>query len=122
MSHGKACGTDGSGIACEAMFQRHVVMLWLGFCVAAVAEEAAMHRLRVLAVGDPPPFVQEVRDGARREVAPPEGSIPPRSVTAGGEPLRIRLGRPSSAVMLPVPGDGRVEQRSSHGDKGLDFP
>lgn len=105
-----------------------MVWLWVGLGSVVVAEEAPLHRLRVLAVGDPPPFVQEVRDGARREIAPPEGSIPPRTVTVplgseeAREPIRIRLGQPSPEVMLPMPEGGRVELRSAQGAKWLDLP
>ncbi len=87
-----------------------------------------MHRLRVLVVGDPPPFVQEVRDGARREIPPPAGSIPPRVVTVpqadevDRAPLRIRLGQSSPPVMLPFPRDGRIEVKSEAGAKWLDLP
>lgn len=87
-----------------------------------------MHRLRVLAVGEPPPFIQEVRDGARREVVPAAGSIPPRVVTvprgddASRSPLRIRLGQTSPEVMLPFPKDGRIELKSEQGTKWLDLP
>lgn len=103
-------------------------MMGVALCSGAAAEETALHRLRVLAVGDPPPFIQEVRDGARREVPPPAGSIPPRVVTVpqGDEvdraPLRIRLGQSSPPVMLPFPKDGRIELKSEQGAKWLDLP
>lgn len=96
-----------------------------------MAQVAPQHSLRVLAVGDPPPFIQEVRDGVRYEVAPPEGSIPPRTVMVpvslkSGDavgvkdsPLRLRLGQVSNPVMLPLPKDHRVELRSAEGGKWL---
>ncbi len=99
-----------------------------------MAQEIPQHRLRVLAVGDSPPFIQQVRDGARYEVAPPEGSIPPRTVMVPvsskpdesaemkGTPLRLRLGQPSSPVMLSLPKDHRVELRSPEGAKWLGIP
>lgn len=36
--------------------------------------------LRFLAVGEPPPFRQEVRDGVRYELSAPEGSAPPSRI------------------------------------------
>lgn len=75
------------------------------------AENAPVHEFRILAVGDPPPFVQEIRDGARYEVAPPAGSVPPRelkvpalvnTIPHKNESVRIRLGCLSEAFSLPV--------------------
>jgi hypothetical protein len=88
-------------------------------------EVATECRLRVLAVGDPPPFVQEVRDGARYEVAPPEGAVPPRELraAAAGEEgpvelggLRLRLGSVTPPMVFTRPEDGRVTlERESGG-------
>ncbi len=39
-----------------------------------------LRTIRLLAVGDPPSFRQEIRDGVRYEVAPPKGSVPPVKV------------------------------------------
>lgn len=74
----------------------------------AVVEPAARSRtMRVVAVGDAPPFRQEVRDGVRRELPPPPGSIPPRQLTVtlaseeGESPcgeLKVQLGQVSGGV------------------------
>ena len=56
---------------------------------------------RFLAIGDSPPFAQEIRDGVRYELEPPPDSIPPRqvSVSLEGEAastvdLRLHRGSP----------------------------
>jgi hypothetical protein len=63
--------------------------------------------LRVLPVGEAPPFMQKIVNGVRQEQAAPKGSIPPREVvqmTPNGEqegvPLRLSLDRLS--VSIPV--------------------
>ena len=45
--------------------------------VDAQAKAVETRTLRLLAVGDAPPFRQEIRDGIRYELPPPEGSVPP---------------------------------------------
>lgn len=61
--------------------------------------------LRVLPLGEPPTFLQEVRDGVRYELEPPAGSIPPREIVLGeGESalrIRLNLGRATEAIKLP---------------------
>jgi hypothetical protein len=100
----------------------------------SLASEAPIHQLRLLPVGDPPPFVQVVRDGARFEVPPPEGAIPPRTVSipssAGkGESsanamanLRLRLGQASAQLAIPEPKNGRLAIGLENGNKWLDLP
>lgn len=63
--------------------------------------------LRVLPVGEAPPFVQKIVNGVRQEQAAPKGSIPPREVvqmTPKGEqegvPLRLRLDRLSVSIAV----------------------
>ncbi len=76
---------------------------------AAAQEEVAKKKpartLRLLPLGDAPPFLQEIRDGVRYELEPPAGSIPPRQVSAGaGESaanVRLNLGRISDTIPLP---------------------
>lgn len=84
----------------------------------AEEEEVIPHVFRVLPLGDHPPFRQEVRDGVRYEIDPPEGSVPPPKVevATGGDsgvaiegkllPFRLRLGSPSVARRVKV-GDVR---------------
>jgi hypothetical protein len=112
---------------------KHAMIALCACCSAFAAEEAVAHRLRVLPVGDPPPFVQEVREDGRYEVAPPEGSVPPREVTiplpvAGGvegetiASLKLRLGQASAPLFMPLPENGRVPLVSAVGSKWLDVP
>jgi hypothetical protein len=94
-------------------------------------EKPKPHLLRVLAVGDPPPFVQEVRDGARYEVPPPEGSIPPRSLVIPVKvskekdaepvklPLRLRLGQVSQPIELPLDDSREIKLNREQGSTWL---
>ena len=94
-------------------------------------EKPKPHLLRVLAIGDPPPFVQEVRDGARYEVAPPEGAIPPRSLLIPVKvstvkdaepvklPLRLRLGQVSQPIELPLQDGREIQINREQGSKWL---
>lgn len=89
--------------------------LWAGVLLGlpvspVVGEEEAKPRLvRFLAVGEAPPFRQEIRDGVRHELPPPPGSVPPERVTvtalAGEEEKRagevqLRLGLMSQALEI----------------------
>ena len=82
--------------------------------------EKSVRHARFLAVGDIPPFRQEIRDGVRYELEPPPGSIPPREVIPGfgGEPgkaMSLRLGRISEPVIVPG-GEGTLDLRSVGAD------
>ncbi|MGE9269924.1 MAG: hypothetical protein ACQKBU_03905 [Verrucomicrobiales bacterium] len=78
------------------------------------------HTVRFLPVGARAPFLQEVRDGVRYEVDPPEGSLPPRLLTVSNplkkdgkkptpgttkdlEGLRVRLGEISAPMLVAKP-------------------
>lgn len=67
---------------------------------------AGQRFLRLLPLGEPPPFRQEIRDGIRYEVEPEPGSIPPRQIVLGeGETavtLRLNLGRTTDRAKIPV--------------------
>lgn len=100
---------------------------------SAEEESAGKHQLRIFPVGDPPPFVQELRDGARYEVAPPEGTVPPRFVSIGaaddaetgaasGPSVRLRLGRPSEPLVFPTPESGRAAVGSEANARWLEVP
>lgn len=72
-------------------------------------------QVRFLALGDLPPYRQEIRGGVRYELEPPPGSIPPREVlvgagdkAAGG--VRLTLGRVSRGLKVP-PGVGPLVLR-----------
>lgn len=102
------------------------------FAVSAWGQEEAVERevevpkrsVRLLAVGNSPPYRQEVRDGVRYELPPPPGSIPPRNLTLVrmteedpvelGE-LRLQLGRLSGKIELRG-GEGTMQLRD---DKGV---
>ena len=67
-------------------------------------------QVRFLALGELPPFQQEIRDNVRYELEPPPGSIPPREVMLGyggenSEPTPLRLGQLSAPLKAP-PGAG----------------
>ena len=67
-------------------------------------------QVRFLALGELPPFQQEIRDDVRYELEPPPGSIPPREVMLGyggekAEPTPLRLGMISAPLKAP-PGAG----------------
>ena len=95
-------------------------------------EETAKHTLRILPVGDAPPFIQEVRDGLRYEVPAKEGAIPPRNILLAIPapkdekqeplPLRVRLGAPSSVLTFPLPENRSVNTTLQSGDPWLTIP
>lgn len=85
--------------------------------VAAVAEpkEKPPRQVRFLAVGDSPPFQQEIRGDVRYEIDPPADSIPPRDVVVGfgkelSDAVPLRLGRISPQVKVPA-GEGPLALR-----------
>jgi hypothetical protein len=66
-------------------------------------------QVRLLPVGDLPPFRQEIRDGVRYEIEPPPGSIPPREVVVSfgkgkDEAVPLRLGQISAPLAAPAGG------------------
>ena len=78
-----------------------------GLLLAAEKPEAPERYVRFLAVGEMPPFRQEIREGVRYELEPPEGSIPPREVMLGfgedkAEPTTLRLGQISAPLKVPA--------------------
>ncbi len=90
-----------------------VVLLLTAWSTAAEPAMEPLRHVRFLAVGDSPPFRQEIRDGVRYELEPPPGSIPPREVIPGfgGKPagaVPLRLGRISPRVVAP-PGRGPLK-------------
>lgn len=101
-------------------------MLALLAAVPAVAQDGDKkpdRLLRILAVGESPPYAEKIIDGKRVEQEPPKGSIPPRRVVLlgkegqeRGEPVRVQLGRLSAPI--PV-GPGSVPLHES-GAEGVD--
>lgn len=64
-------------------------------------------KVRFMAVGELPPFQQEVREGIRYELEPPAGSIPPREVSTGFEggeaaSTPLTLGRITAGIKAPA--------------------
>jgi hypothetical protein len=102
---------------------------FLGLCAACwfssnppchAQQKPTERHARFLALGDIPPFRQEIRDGVRYELEPPPGSIPPREVIPGfGEeksrPIALRLGRISEPVKVPM-GEGTLVLQSVGAD------
>lgn len=91
-----------------------VILAVLPSAIAAPAEKASRH-VRFLALGNSPPFRQEIRDGVRYELEPPAGSIPPRNVTLATddnptEAVALRLGDISAPVKAPA-GAGPLDIR-----------
>jgi hypothetical protein len=105
------------------MIPRLLPLILVLFQISASAQETpVLHRLCILPVGDPPPFRQEVRDGARYEIPAEEGTIPPRQLEIAaskeeGEPqkLRLRLGVLSEPLEFPMPKSGFMETRQPSG-------
>lgn len=95
-------------------------------------EEASKHTLRILPLGDPPPFRQEVRGGVRYEIPAPEGTVPPREIVLSmkqpeGEekkewPLRLRLGTITPELAVPMPQDGTITVKTAAGAPWLNIP
>jgi hypothetical protein len=74
--------------------------------LAAQDTKAPTRKLRLMAVGDPPPFQQEYRDGVRHEVEAPPGSIPPRQIELSGnagdkKTMKLALGETTPPVAVP---------------------
>lgn len=107
------------------------VALLVGWMSLAGAQETAVEEvtLRVLPLGNRAPFTQVIRDGARHEVDPPEGSLPPREVAVGivvvddaktkpeEKVMRLRLGEVSGAIRMPRPEQPVVQLRAEEKDK-----
>ena len=83
--------------------------------VVADPEAQPVRYARFFAVGDSPPFRQEIRDGVRYEIDPPPDSIPPREIVPGfgkesAAAVVIHLGRISTPVAVPE-GKGPLDLR-----------
>lgn len=79
------------------------------------ADSKPARHVRFLAMGDSPPFRQEIRDGVRYELDPPPDSIPPRQIVPGfgkqfAEAVDLRLGRISALTTVPA-GEGTLDLR-----------
>lgn len=100
--------------------------------VAFAQEPAAQHSLRILPLGDPPPFRQEVKAGVRYEIPAPEGTVPPREIMVASKiateetpkefPLRLRLGTATPPLMVPSPQDGKLAVKTAAGAPWVSIP
>jgi hypothetical protein len=107
------------------------VGLLIGWMSLAGAQESAVEEvsLRVLPLGNRAPFTQVIRDGARHEVDPPEGSLPPREIAVGmvapddaktkpeEKLIRLGLGEVSGAIRMPRPEQPVVALRDQEKNK-----
>jgi hypothetical protein len=87
------------------LFSGLAILLAAG-SLSAQDPPALPRKLRLMAVGDPPPFQQEYRNGVRHESEAPVGSIPPRQieVLTGGEksePMKLALGETTTQIEVP---------------------
>ncbi len=96
-------------------------LLLLVSSIASAEEKPKLpeRHVRFLAVGEMPPFRQEIRDDVRYELEPPEGSVPPREVMTGfggekSESTSLRLGQISPPLVAPA-GSGPLILRQPGG-------
>lgn len=87
-----------------------IVAVLAGGLAAEEGQVKTGRQVRFLALGEMPPFRQEIRDNVRYELEPPAGSIPPREVLLGfggnvSEATSLALGRISAPTKAP-PGAG----------------
>ena len=98
-----------------------LVFLLIGYPICSAQEAKSPPRtLRLLAVGEAPPFRQEIRNGVRYELPPPKGAIPPVRLevsvfnkegdkeksqyevdNAENPGLRLKLNNVSSRLLVP---------------------
>ena len=100
--------------------------------VLLAQEQAPKHTLRILPLGDPPPFRQEIRDGVRYEIPAEEGTIPPRNLSISSKPpegqepvkypLKLRLGYLSEVLSFPLPADRKIDADLEAGGSWLKIP
>lgn len=84
-----------------------IAVLLSGTGLSAAPKTAPARQVRFLALGELPPFQQEIRDNVRYELEPPAGSIPPREVVLGiggknPEPMPLRLGQITQPTKVPA--------------------
>lgn len=87
----------------------------LAFAACLSALSAQSRQVRFLAIGDSPPFLQEIRDNVRREVEPEAGSIPPREIIVNKTVVPLSLNRLSIAVEIPA-GKGMLDLKEKSAD------
>jgi hypothetical protein len=102
-------------MSCPSILRSAAVGFLTILSVTAAPEAKPDRHVRFLAVGDSPPFRQEIRDGIRYELDPPADSVPPREIVPGfgkeiADAVTLRLGRISAPVKVPE-GDGTIDLR-----------
>ncbi len=90
----------------KLIFSTAAIALLIVQTLLAKPEKDTARRVRFLAVGEMPPFRQEIRGDVRHELEPPAGSIPPREIivnTADDKvaAARLRLGTMSEPFKVP---------------------
>jgi hypothetical protein len=93
-----------------------IVAFFPGAWLQAAPKNVPARQVRFLALGELPPFQQEIRDNVRYELEPPPGSLPPREVMLGfgaekSEATSLRLGQISAAMKAPAGGGPLVLAR-----------
>jgi hypothetical protein len=99
----------------NSMFHATAFIILMIQAVVAAPDPETSRQARILALGDSPPFRQEIRDGVRYELDPLPNSIPPREVIAGfgtevSEAVELRLGQITVPVEVPA-GEGALDLR-----------
>ena len=84
-----------------------IVLPLAGSLLSAAPKNDSARQVRFLALGESPPFQQEIRDHIRYELEPPPASIPPREVLLGyggekSEATPLRLGQLSAPLKAPA--------------------
>lgn len=108
-----------------------ILFVWFWVAGFACAQQPASATLRLMALGELPPFRQEIRDGVRRELDPPEGSIPPRVLEAAlpaamekdakAPVFRLQLSMAGQAQKV-FPADGKVKLREPGQGEWIEVP
>lgn len=88
-------------------------------------EKPSLRQIRFLAIGDMPPFRQEIRDGVRYELEAEPGTVPPRMIEIPlGEEKKLEttlsLGAFSPAISIP-PAAGSLTLRKKQTDSAVDW-
>lgn len=91
-------------------FPLHLTIFTAMILVSAAAPEnppakeskTPARQVRMLPVGDSPPFMQEIRDGVSHEIDPPAEEIPPRALVSRLEPKADQNEKPQSPVTVPL--------------------
>jgi hypothetical protein len=93
--------------------------------ITVAQEKPAARQLRLLAVGDMPPFRQEIRDGVRYELEPAPGTVPPRQIQIPLDEetsLDATLTLGSLTAALKAPGGAKpLILQAKHGEKWLEW-